>query len=131
MGKMLDKLNEYLENATQEELQETYNKLSHLLCKDNSTIVERAVNVQHEVTPNQDWGDVRYGYERGATDQKNIDEEELGKALLYAVHKTTERTKREMIERSCELLCKTCNIGVCGEDQKCHRYKGFRKALEE
>ena len=40
-------------------------------------------------------------------------------------------TKQEMINKACELLCKTCNIGLCGEDQKCHRYKGFKKAMEE
>jgi len=41
-----------------------------------------------------------------ASEQKEIDEEEQGKALLYAVHKTAERTKREMIDKACEWLDK-------------------------
>lgn len=97
MRKMLDILKEYLDNATQEELQETYNELSHLLCKDNSTIVERAVNVQREVTPNKDWGDVAYGYERGATEQQKIDDEriaELEKEKASLIREINNKNKR-------------------------------------
>lgn len=65
-----------------------------------------------------------------ATEQKAIDDEEQGKALLYAVAKTEERTKKEMIDKACEWLSERCAFRV-------HPCSGtalvmeFRKAMEE
>lgn len=39
-----------------------------------------------------------------ATEQQEIDDVENGKALLYAVDKTTKRVKKKMIEKACEWL---------------------------
>lgn len=47
-----------------------------------------------------DYGAHYDGYVLGATEQKQIDEEENAKALLYAVNKTAERTRKEMIEKA-------------------------------
>ena len=41
---------------------------------------------------------------RGEKEQKAKDDEELGKALLYCTNKTTERVKREMINKACKWL---------------------------
>lgn len=69
-------------------------------------------------------------YIAGATEQKQIDDEENGKALLYCTHKTTERVKKEMVEKACELLCETCIMGAeCAEH--CNRYCYIRKTMEE
>lgn len=37
-------------------------------------------------------------------EQKAIDDEEFGEALLYCTNKTAERVKREMIEKGCDYL---------------------------
>lgn len=123
MGKMLDKLTEYLDNATQEELQETYNELSHLLCKGNSTIVERAVNAQREVTPNKDWGDVSYGYQRGATEQKAIDDKEL---TIHTIN-CLERQRKAIADRVCKALD---GIYFANEDMRTEAKDVLRKVIE-
>lgn len=48
--------------------------------------------------------DFANGYIKGATEQKAIDDAESGKELLYVVNKTTERVRKEMIEKACEWL---------------------------
>lgn len=46
-----------------------------------ATIVERAEELQKKHTPNKDWGDIRFGYIQGATDQRKIDIERLKEIL--------------------------------------------------
>lgn len=129
MGKMLDKLNEYLDNATQEELQDTYNKLSHLLCKGDVTIDERATEwaiantggVSTECRPEMITS-FKMVYETIATEQEQI-------------------TKKEMIDKACELKCRFCTSTSHTEciyrrnhgepNLRCMEYGIFKTALEE
>lgn len=76
------------------------------------------------------------GYIIGATEQKKIDDEENGKALLYCTDKTAERVKKEMIDKACEWFadylfeigypddwCRDSKAQMNGEQR-------FRKAME-
>lgn len=76
----------------------------------------------------------RNGYIRGASEQKQIDDEENGNALLYAVYKTEERTKREMIDKACEWIKRELADPMPDElyQQWCDdKLTDFRKAMEE
>lgn len=66
-------------------------------------------------------------------EQKAIDDDENGKALLYAVNKTTERVKRECINKAYEWLKKNANDFLWDDnyynvEELVNR---FRKAMEE
>lgn len=43
----------------------------------------------------------RQAFIDGAKTQKDLDEEYNGKAILYVVNKTVERTKKEIIRKAC------------------------------
>lgn len=43
----------------------------------------------------------RQAFIDGAKTQKDLDEEYNGKSILYAVNKTAERTKKEIIHKAC------------------------------
>lgn len=92
-----------------------------------ATIEERADTAIYEPkdghTPVKAYEVIAYadGYERGASEQKKIDDEENGKALLYAVHKTEERTKKEMINKACKWI-----IEHNGDD---HVIESFKEAM--
>lgn len=70
------------------------------------------------------------GYIVGAEEQKAIDDDENGKALLYAVNKTTERVKREMINKACEFILESGHVRIGGITRK-EFVEYFRKAMEE
>ena len=67
---------------------------------------------------------------RGEKEQKAIDDDENGKALLYAVNKTTERVKREMINKACEFILESGHVRIGGITRK-EFVEYFRKAMEE
>lgn len=80
----------------------------------------------------------RVAYIQGATEQKAIDNEEQGKALLYAVHKTAERTKKEVIDKACEWIINTYlgdyvtdEYGNGGIGDNVKLAEDFRKAMED
>lgn len=62
------------------------------------------------------------GQKNGASEQKEIDDADSGKELLYVVNKTTERVKREMIDKACEWLKAYCGMNESGLGQ-------FRNAM--
>lgn len=76
----------------------------------------------------------RQAFIDGAKAQKQIDEESYeGKALLYAVNKTAERTKKELIDKACDWM--SLNIGhyidALGYADTHELEVDFRKAMEE
>ena len=75
---------------------------------------------------------------RGEKEQKAIDDEELGKALLYCTNKTTERVKKEMIDKACKWLINTYlgdyvtdEYGNGGIGDNVKLAEDFRKAMGE
>lgn len=65
--------------------------------------------------------------------QRKLDQaNEDGELLAYNCEN---RVRKEMVEKACKLLCKTCNITSGGAILKecnykpCYRYNGFRKAM--
>lgn len=77
-------------------------------------------------------------YSKIATEQKEIDDAESGKELLYVVNKTTKRVKREMIDKACEWLINTYlgdyvtdEYGNGGIGNNVKLADDFRKAMED
>lgn len=69
-------------------------------------------------------------------EQKAIDEAESGKELLYVVNKTTERVRKEVIEKACKSFCNRCvhnqTLKKCMYMKKdCPLIGAFRKEMEE
>jgi len=67
-------------------------------------------------------------------EQKAIDDEELGKALLYCTNKTAERVKKEMIEKACKAHCSLCIAHIaCRERGEfyCQDIEEIKKIMEE
>lgn len=53
----------------------------------------------------------------GMRKQKQIDEEQSAKELLYAVNKTAERTRKEVVEKACKWLMEHISGDVdCNDD---------------
>lgn len=80
----------------------------------------------------------RQAFIDGAMEQRNIDEESYeGKALLYAVNKTAERTKKELIDKACEYIKANVNsyIALVGPELNAivsgTFVEAFRYAMEE
>lgn len=98
------------------------------------TIEERAFDfaIEEAKVEGFDFGSVKDGYVQGATEQKAIDDAESGKELLYVVNKTTERVRKEAIDKACEWL-----RGYIGLDVRLrylsitHLLEDFHKAMEE
>lgn len=71
------------------------------------TIEERANDFCQltPITSNKIECDIAFkAYIQGAKDQKEIDDEETGKALLYCTNKTAQRVKRETVINMCEWI---------------------------
>lgn len=62
--------------------------------------------------------------ERMAEEQLTIDDAELGKELLYVVNKTTERVRKEVMNKACEWL-KARNVLTDAS------LEGFKRVMEE
>ena len=80
----------------------------------------------------------RQAFIDGARAQRSIDEESYeGKALLYAVNKTAERTKKELIDKACEYIKANVNsyIALVGPELNAivsgAFVEAFRYAMEE
>ena len=85
-------------------------------------------------------GNFATAYIMGATEQHKIDEEENGKALLYAVNKTADRTRKEVIEKAVRWLEDNINKYLYNDNSngkyrdwlKCssQAFVDFRKAMD-
>lgn len=80
----------------------------------------------------------RQAFIDGARTQKKIDEESYeGKALLYAINKTAERAKKELIDKDCEYIKANVNsyIALVGPELNAivsgAFVEAFRYAMEE
>lgn len=80
----------------------------------------------------------RQAFIDGAMEQRKIDEESYeGKALLYAVNKTAERAKKELIDKACEYIKANVNsyIALVGPELNAivsgAFVEAFRYAMEE
>lgn len=92
-----------------------------------ATIEERAFDIISEVMTMDDLysrDEVVMMLERMAEEQQAIDDAESGKELLYAVNKTTERVKREMINKAFKWL-KARNVLTEAS------LEGFKRVMEE
>lgn len=81
--------------------------------------------------------EVREGFIKGAEwMQAKMQETNEGQALLYAVEKTAERTKREMIEKAVEWIRTNWREYINGPDKDgciafAHWENDFRRAMED
>lgn len=59
-------------------------------------------------------------------------EQNEGKELLYAVNKTAERTKKEMIRKACQWCCDKCHEECYYDDKNdCMTIQSITKAMNQ
>ncbi|MDO4465578.1 MAG: hypothetical protein Q4C49_01045 [Bacillota bacterium] len=80
---------------------------------------------------NPTWDDVELAYKRGATEQRDIDEEEGDIAQQENILNAINKQKQIDIVKACQEFCRNCRIhnDMIGNDCECSQLKDFYKAL--